>query len=111
MRVGLLGAAAAAALVASCVAGLAVHAMSEYRIIQNNRSFSARKISVERGDRVHFTNDDEFIHHVYVKDDAFNFDSGEQQIGQTVTIEFTRLGTFEVHCAIHPKMRLVVNVK
>jgi plastocyanin len=111
MRVGLLRAAVAATFIVSFVAGLAVHAKSTYLIIQKDRSFSARKITVERGDQVRFTNDDEFIHHVYVKDDAFNFDSGEQQIGQTITIEFTRTGAFDVQCAIHPKMHLGVTVK
>ena len=38
------------------------------------------------------------------------FDSDEKKPGQTLTQTFPRSGTFEVHCHIHPKMKLVVRV-
>jgi plastocyanin len=38
------------------------------------------------------------------------FDSGDQQPGTRTDITFATPGDFEVLCAIHPKMRLVVHV-
>jgi plastocyanin len=102
---------AVAALAASGVVVETAQAVGDHLIKQQNRSFSQRRLTVDRGDVVSFTNDDEFIHHVFVKSDAFNFDSGEQDIGQTIRITFSRDGTFDVLCAIHPKMRLIVTVK
>ncbi len=58
-----------------------------------------------------FTNDDEFIHQIYVNGDNFSFDSDERAPGQNLTESFTQAGTFEVRCHIHPKMKLVVHVK
>lgn len=98
-------------LAASAIGIEVAQAVGEHLIKQQNRAFSQRRLTVDRGDVVSFTNDDEFIHHVYVKSESFNFDSGEQDLGKTIQITFSRDGTFDVQCAIHPKMRLVVTVK
>jgi plastocyanin len=38
------------------------------------------------------------------------FDSDEKSPGETLKQPFTRTGTFEVRCHIHPKMKLLVHV-
>ena len=58
-----------------------------------------------------FGNDDDFIHQIYVKSDNFNVDTAESYPGNSMPVVFTKRGTFEVHCHIHPKMGLVVTVK
>jgi plastocyanin len=76
-------------------------------VIQKDRRFNPTELSIKAGDSITFTNDDEFIHQMYV--DGL-FDSDEKKPGQALTQVFSRTGTFEVHCHIHPKMKLVVRV-
>jgi plastocyanin len=78
-----------------------------HTIIQKGRRFSAEEVTIRRGDSLTFTNNDEFIHQIYSPD---QFDSDERAPGQTLTETFTQSGTFEVHCHIHPKMKLLVHV-
>jgi plastocyanin len=77
-----------------------------HTIVQKDRRFSAGEVNIRRGDSLVFTNNDEFIHQIY----SSQFDSDERSPGQTLTETFTQAGTFEVHCHIHPKMKLVVHV-
>jgi len=76
-------------------------------IIQKGRRFSVPEITIHRGESLTFTNNDDFIHQMYV--DGL-FDSEERLPGQNLTEDFPRAGTFEVRCHIHPKMKLLVRV-
>jgi plastocyanin len=78
-----------------------------HTIIQKGRRFSVGEVTIRPGEALTFTNNDEFIHQIYSSDP---FDSEERTPGQTLTEAFTQAGTFEVHCHIHPKMKLVVHV-
>ncbi len=80
---------------------------ADVKIMQKGRRFSPTELTIRAGDSVTFTNDDEFIHQMYV--DGL-FDSDEKKPGQTLTEVFPRSGTFEVRCHIHPKMKLAVRV-
>ena len=86
---------------------LAASAQGSATVQQKNRRFLPAQISIPRGGSVTFTNDDEFIHQVYVEG---LFDSAEKAPGEKLTEGFLRSGTFEVKCHIHPKMKLVVRV-
>jgi plastocyanin len=97
-----------ALLVGAAVPALAAPVID---IIQNDRHFSIPTIKVARGTTVRFLNQDEFTHHIGVDTPSFAFDSGEQPPGQPVQVSFSRTGTFDVHCAIHPKMHLLVEVQ
>jgi plastocyanin len=77
-------------------------------IVQQGRAFHPAEITISRGESLTFTNNDEFIHQVYV---AGLFDTDEKAPGQNITESFPEAGTFEVRCHIHPKMKLVVRVK
>jgi plastocyanin len=98
--------AAALLLVASALYAAAIH-----RVAQKGRAFSAGQITIARSDTVLFTNDDEFLHQIYVDSRNMSFDSDEQPPGQTIEVNFPRSGTFPVRCHIHPKMLLVVHVE
>jgi plastocyanin len=76
-------------------------------IVQKGRAFNPKEVAINRGDTLTFTNEDEFIHQMYSTD---LFDSDERNPGQKLTEDFSRSGTFEVRCHIHPKMKLVVRV-
>jgi plastocyanin len=80
-------------------------------ISQKNRKFHPDAVTITRGTVLHIVNDDRVTHHVYVDSPYMKFDSGEEPIGASVDLPFDRVGTFNVLCAIHPTMRLVVTVK
>ena len=82
-----------------------------HTIVQQGRAFHPGEVTINRGESLTFTNNDEFIHQIYVAGDGFSFDSDERAPGQSLTENFTQSGTFEVRCHIHPKMKLVVHVK
>jgi plastocyanin len=88
-------------------APLAAIAQPSHIIVQKGRRFTPTQITINRGESLTFTNEDEFIHKMYVDD---LFDSDERRPGEKLVQPFTRAGTFEAHCHIHPKMRLVVRV-
>jgi plastocyanin len=82
-------------------------AMADQTVIQKGRRFAPAEVTIRRGESLTFTNEDEFIHQVYVEG---LFDSEEKAPGQNLTEGFNNAGTFEVRCHIHPKMKLVVHV-
>ena len=84
---------------------------SAHTIVQKGREFHPGEVTINRGESLTFTNNDEFIHQIYVQSDNFSFDTNEKAPGEDVTETFAVAGTFEVHCHIHPKMKLVVHVK
>ncbi|HEY2834940.1 MAG TPA: hypothetical protein VGI89_00130 [Rhizomicrobium sp.] len=79
-----------------------------HTVVQQGRAFRPGEVTINRGEALTFTNNDEFIHQVYV---VGLFDSDEKAPGQNLTESFPDSGTFEVRCHIHPKMKLVVHVK
>lgn len=82
-----------------------------YSISQKDREFQPKQISIKRGETLRFINDDgQLLHHAYLKSDSFNFDSGDQKPGSTFEVSFPVAGSFSVLCAIHPKMKLTVDV-
>jgi plastocyanin len=93
------------------VVATAAFAAAVHRVIQQGRAFSVAEITIARGDQIQFSNQDEFIHQIYVDSTEMNFDSAEQPPGQVVEITFPRGGTFPVRCHIHPKMLLTVHVQ
>ena len=87
------------------------HGASVFQVSQSGRMFHPGALEIRTGDTVHIVNDDgELIHHAYVKSPSFNFDSGEEAPTSKLDIVFPVAGRFEVRCAIHPKMLLVVTV-
>jgi plastocyanin len=93
---------------AACVAAGLAFADDAHIIVQQGRTFRPAEVTINRGDALTFTNNDEFIHQIFV---AGLFDSDERSPGQNLTESFPQAGTFEVRCHIHPKMKLIVHVK
>ena len=95
---------------AGTLVGLAVP--QQYTVSQKGRAFTPFEVAIKRGEAVLIVNDDlDLRHHAYIHSDKFNFDSGDQPPGSKTSVTFPLDGTFEVLCAIHPKMKLVVKVK
>jgi plastocyanin len=80
-------------------------------VVQNKRAFHPNEITIAAGSTLNFSNQDEFIHQIYVDDKDFSYDSEEQQPGMVFHITFPAAGTYAVRCHIHPKMLLTVHVK
>ena len=81
-------------------------ALADQTVVQKGRRFNPAEVTIHRGESLTFTNDDEFIHQVYAEG---LFDSDERLPGQALVENFSKAGTFEVRCHIHPKMKLVVH--
>ena len=91
---------------------LAGLALPQYSISQKGREYHPREISIKHGETLQIVNDDgDLLHHSYIDSPKFSFDSGDQQPGSKTDITFPVAGNFDVLCAIHPKMRLVVHVQ
>jgi plastocyanin len=104
----------AAALVAVSVTAASIGfawAAELLHVAQKGRQFDRARITIARGDTIEFSNDDEFLHHIYVDSPDFRFDSPEQPPRTVIDLPFTVRGTFEVRCRIHPKMMLAVTVE
>jgi plastocyanin len=81
-------------------------------VSQKGREFRPGRLALQKGDTIEIVNDDgDFTHHTYISSEEFSFDSGDQAPGRNVDITFSKPGTFEVLCGIHPKMRLTVTVR
>jgi len=90
---------------------LAGVAATQYIVSQKGREFRPHEITLNRGETITIVNDDaDLRHHAYIDADNFKFDSGDQEPGSKTPITFTVAGTFDVLCAIHPKMELIVHV-
>ena len=101
----------ATAVLAATLAVAGAVAAGVPTVSQKSRAFGVRDLQIAKGDTVRFTNDDSFIHQVYVRAAAMKFESREQEPGQVVDVLFPAFGNFEVRCEIHPKMLLNVSVR
>ena len=90
------------------VAGSA--AAEEHVVAQKNKAFSMKKLTIKVGDSVKFVNEDSFAHNVFSLSAAKGFDTGSFGSGQTRDVVFDKPGLVEVECAVHPDMRLDIEV-
>lgn len=80
-------------------------------VVQKNMAFSRSNVTLVVGDRLIFKNEDPVMHHTYSLNADFSFSSIRQKPGVDTSIVVNAPGTATIHCAIHPKMKLVVDVK
>ena len=100
-------------LIPAVLAGLTTAAFadeSSHEINQAGKKFSERRITVAVGETVKFVNDDGTTHNVHSLSEGNAFDLGAQAPGTVTTHTFTTAGKAKVRCAIHPKMKLDVEV-
>ena len=82
----------------------------EFVVGQKNKAFTVKKLSVKAGDAVAFRNDDPFFHNIFSLTDVQPFDLGSYPQGQARKIVFNKAGKLDIECAIHPEMKMVVEV-
>jgi len=83
----------------------------EVTVAQKGKAFSVASLTIKAGDKVAFRNDDPFAHNVFSLSDAMQFDLGTYPQGQAKTVTFSKPGQYDIECAMHPEMKLVINVK
>ncbi len=88
----------------------------DFTVEQKNKVFVYKGAKVERlkiklGDVIEFKNMDPYFHNVFSLSDAKMFDLGSYPQGQSRSVTFDKEGKVEVECAIHPQMKMSVEVK
>jgi plastocyanin len=89
----------------------AVAAGKDHIVSQKNKAFSAATLKVKVGESVTFRNDDPFFHNIFSLSEVQSFDLGSYPQGQERKATFTKPGRVEVECAIHPDMKMVIEVE
>jgi plastocyanin len=84
---------------------------AEHVVSQKAKNFSIKRLAVQQGDTIKFVNDDPFAHNVFSLSDVKSFDLGSYGQGLFKSVLMDKPGTVEVECAVHPDMKLVVEVK
>jgi plastocyanin len=85
-------------------------AASTHAVGQLKKAFTVSVLKAKVGDVVTFKNDDEFAHNVFSLSETQSFDLGSYKKGETRNLTLTHEGTIEVECAIHPEMRMKIEV-
>lgn len=84
---------------------------ADFEVKQQDKKFSVATMVVKVGDSVNFVNADPFFHNVFSLSDTKTFDLGSYPAGQSRKVTFNNPGTVEVECAIHPSMKMTIQVK
>ena len=84
---------------------------AEHVVVQKGRAFSVQQLSVKLGDSIKFVNEDPFAHDVFSLSETKSFDLGAHGQGSATSVVMDKAGTVEVECAVHPDMKMVVDVK
>jgi plastocyanin len=85
-------------------------ASSVHVVGQHKKAFTVASLKAKVGDTITFKNDDEFAHNVFSLSDTQSFDLGSYKKGETRDLKLTAPGTIEVECAIHPEMKMKIEV-
>jgi plastocyanin len=100
----------AAIIIAAQLAFAATASADEVTVGQSGKVFNPADVQIKVGDSVKFNNDDTVTHAVLVKG-PHETNLGQMKPGDAKSVNFDQAGTYDVKCAIHPKMKLTVSVK
>jgi plastocyanin len=85
-------------------------AASNHAVGQVKKAFTVPMLKAKVGDTITFKNDDEFAHNVFSLSETQSFDLGSYKKGETRNLTLSHEGTIEVECAIHPEMKMKIEV-
>ncbi len=83
---------------------------ADFTVVQKDKAFSVRELTVKVGDQVTFVNNDTVNHNVYSETKGLEFDF-VQRPGRADTVRFAQPGVAEASCGIHPVMKLQIQVR
>ncbi len=93
------------------IAGCAAPAFgADHVVSQSGKSFSTAALKAKVGDTISFRNEDPFVHNIFSLSDVQSFDLGTFAKGELRQVKLGTPGKIEVECAMHPEMKLVVEV-
>lgn len=98
-------------LMTLCLLGCSSAHAADHLVSQSNKAFSVKALTAKVGDQVSFRNDDPFVHNIFSLSDTQSFDLGTFGKGESRTLKLESEGAVEVECAVHPEMKLVIEVK
>ena len=82
---------------------------ADTRVTIKDFAFSPATVTVTRGTKVIFKNEDNTVHSVVADDKSFH--SPALDTGDEFTMTFDKIGAFPYHCGVHPTMQGRVVVK
>jgi plastocyanin len=97
----------------ACLLGVVVGAQAAATITvsQHGLTFTKSSVTLTKGDRIVFTNEDDVIHNIHIFGPADDKDLGLQKPGATLSYTFDKAGAFTVRCNIHPSVKMAVTAK
>lgn len=99
-----------AALVAASFLLPLAAAGAEHVVVQKDKAFSPKALKAKVGDTLVFRNEDSFAHNIFSLSNAQTFDLGTFGKGESKQVVLKQEGKLEIECAIHPEMKLTVEV-
>lgn len=89
---------------------------NDITVTQKDKAFNTKKIKAKIGDKILFKNDEKDItHNVFSLSTGNEFELKTQRPGETSIVELTgdkhKPGVMEVECAIHPDMKLTIEIE
>ena len=98
-------------LVSVVIVGLSVGALAANLTIgQKGRVFSSESVTIKKGETLTFLNDDSVPHNSLSTSKGNEFNLGSQPPGASTDVTFKVAGDVLVICAIHPRMKMMVQV-
>jgi len=82
-------------------------------VVQRGLALNKSSLTLAKGDRVVFTNDDDVIHniHIFGPGSDEERDLGLQKPGVPLNYTFDKPGSYRVRCNIHPSVKMAVTVQ
>ena len=105
------GVAAGALILATALVVIArPSSAAQINVMIENYQYSPSALSVHVGDSVTWTNMDQAPHTVTTSSGPEKISSPTLQKGESFTFTFTKAGTYQYYCAVHPEMKASVTV-
>jgi plastocyanin len=83
---------------------------AEMEVDQKGNNFAQKSLRIRAGDTIAFKNSDAHFHNVFSLTAGHDFDLGSHGHGQIRKHTFKKPGKVDIECAIHPNMKLTVEV-
>jgi plastocyanin len=83
---------------------------TDHPVVQRHKSFGTPRLSVKVGDSVSFVNLDDVPHNAFSLSAGNVFDTGFVVRGESRRVTLSSPGVVEVECAVHPGMKMVIEV-
>lgn len=92
--------------------GISTAAISATAVLQKDKAFSQDSVAIKAGDRLSFVNDDNVTHDISVRTPGGASRPGVlEKPGDQLELAFDDVGTYQVRCLIHPKMKMTVDAR